>query len=394
MSSAWRSDVRIAIVGAGIAGLTTAAALSRVGLSCQVYEQAPAFGEVGAGIQIAPNAARILHRLGLAARLGEIGVRAQALELRRWNDGATLARTPFGAECETLFGAPYYLVHRAELHRGLVELLPDDTVHLGSVCTGVIERADGVELRFADAATETVDVVIGADGIHSTVRKILATDAPRFSGQTIYRGLVPAERLPFLLDDPKVIVWLGPEQHCVCYPISAGKLISFGATTPAGRWRVESWSAPGRIEDLRAAYSGWNDQVQQLITAADTVSRWALHDRDALDRWSSQRLTLVGDAAHPMLPFMAQGANQAIEDATVLAACLRAATSRTIPDALARYEEVRKRRTAEIQLASRSKTDTFHLYDGDQQRRRDATLVDIQELASQEWLYGYEPEVA
>ncbi|KWX00479.1 salicylate 1-monooxygenase [Carbonactinospora thermoautotrophica] len=387
-------ELHVAVVGAGIAGLTLAAALSRAGIRCQVFEQTRHLGEVGAGIQIAPNASRILHRLGLAPHLRRTAVRPAAIEMRRWDDNQLIMRTPLGEECERLYEAPYYTIHRADLHQGLLELLPEGIVHLGLRCVGVEEKPDEVVLHFEGGPTATADVVVGADGIHSVVRDALVADEPRFSGQIIYRGLIPADRVSFLPEEPRVVLWLGPEQHCVCYPVSSGRLVSFGATTPGSDWRVESWSAEGRVEDLVAAYTGWNDQITRLLHAPDAVRRWALHDRDAVEWWSRGRITIIGDAAHPMLPFMAQGANQAIEDAAVLAACLRGVTSDGVAAALQRYAEIRKPRTAEIQRISRENNRTLHLPDGDRQQQRDQALRGNSGLRDQEWLYGYDAESA
>jgi salicylate hydroxylase len=387
-------EMRIAIVGAGIAGLTAAAALTRAGVRCEVFEQARQLAEVGAGIQIAPNAARVLNRLGLGRHLDLVGVRPAAIEMRRWDDDSVLRRTELGDRCEEMFGVPYYAVHRADLHRGLLQILPSGTVHLGLRLVGIEERPDEVELRFDDGSRLPFDVVIGADGIHSVVREVLAGDEPRFSGQSIYRGLVPAERVPFLLTEPKVTLWLGPNRHCVCYPVSGGRQVSFGATTPVDDPRPESWSAQGSVDELRAAYAGWNDRVGQLLAAADAVSQWALHDRDTVDRWSTRRVTIIGDAAHPMLPFLAQGANQAIEDAMVLAVFLRGATGPDdVAGALARYEEVRRARTEEVHGISRRNTSMLHLPDGDEQRKRDEILAATADLSSQQWLFGYDAEV-
>lgn len=388
------AHVRVAVVGAGIAGLTLAAALSREGLRCHVFEQTRLLGDVGAGVQVAPNASRLLHRLGLTRRMQAVAVRPRAIEMRRWDDNTVLGRTELGEVCDRLFGAPYYAVHRADLHHELLEHLPDGIVHLGLRCAQVVERPEEVELHFTNGSTTTADVVVGADGIHSRVRDLLITDEPRFSGQSIYRGLIPASRVPFLLEEPKVVLWLGPGQHCVSYPISHGGQVSFGATTPAGDWRTESWSAEGRTEDLAAAYSGWNEEVQQLTSAPDAVGRWALYDRDTVDYWSSDRVTLVGDAAHPMLPFMAQGANQAIEDAVALAACLRDGPQDGIPESLRRYEHARKHRTAQVHRISRENTVALHLPDGAEQRRRDQDLAARSELSSEHWIYGYDAERA
>lgn len=393
------NDNQIAVVGAGIAGLATAIALARRGLSCQVFEQTQRLGEVGAGLQLSPNAVRLLHRWGLADRLRTTAVRAEAIEMRRWSDNGLLRRSELGAHSEEVFGAPYYTVHRADLHGALLEQLPAGTLRLGARCTGVREDPDGVELSFADGTRHRAAAVVGADGIHSVVRGNLVADAPRNSGESIYRGLVPAERVPFLTEEPRVVLWLGPGRHTVCYPVSAGKLVSFAATAPAGDWHTESWTAQGRVADLLAAYPDWHPQVRDLFAAADRVTRWALHDRDPVTRWTTDRLALVGDAAHPMLPFFAQGANQAVEDAASLAVCLAEGgvggdTSAPPGPALERYLHTRRERTGEIQTISRRNTEMLHLPDGPQQRERDQHLAASADPRSQDWLYGYDAERA
>jgi salicylate hydroxylase len=406
-------DLRIAVVGAGIGGLTTAAALHRAGLRCTVYEQAPQLAEVGAGLQLGPNAVRHLHRLGLAGHLAQVAVRPAAIEMLRWDDGRTIMQTPLDG-CPALFGAPYYTVHRAHLHQGLLDLLEPGTVRLGLRCTGIAERPGEVELRFADGSATTADLVVGADGIHSVVRGWLAPDEPRFSGQTIYRGLLPAAAVPWATR-PRVRLWLGRDQHCVAYPVAGGQLVSFAATIPAARWHPESWVATGDPAELRGAYRGWHPDVRELIRAAPAVSRWALHDRATIPTWSTARVTLLGDAAHPMLPFLAQGANQAVEDAVALAACLRAAAAPPttasptatppaaapraaaggpVTVALRRYEAVRVPRTTEVHRRSRANAMTLHLPDGDRQRERDAGLARSAGLRDQGWLYGYDAELA
>jgi salicylate hydroxylase len=379
----------IAIVGAGIAGLTTAAALTRAGLTVTLFEQAARLEHVGAGIQLAPNASRLLHRLGL--RLDSVAVRPEAIELRRWDDGQLLGRTVLGRECEELYGAPYYSVHRADLHRALLELLPGDLLRLGEYCTGVREMP-GYAAACLSGMTATASLVVGADGIHSVVRQALSDDDPRYSGQTIYRGLVPARRLSPESAAPKVTIWLGPGQHCVYYPVRGGEEVSFAATVPAADWHTESWSATGEPADLAAAYEGWHDRALEVLNAASSVSRWSLHDRDTLPTWSGRRITLVGDAAHPMLPFLAQGANQAVEDAAALAACLGEVTVDGIPAALGRYEKLRIPRTAQVHQRSRDNAKTLHLDDGDGQRGRDAGMGATHSLAGMAWLYGYDAQ--
>lgn len=385
--------MRIAIVGAGISGLTVAAALTAAGLECEVFEQAPRFAEVGAGIQLAPNSARVLHRLGLGRFLSQAAVRPAAIEMRRWADNRLLRRTPLDA-CEREFGAPYYTMHRADLHAGLLGLLDPGKVHLGARCTAVAEGPRDVRLRLDDGSVVTAELVIGADGIHSVVRTVLSADRARFSGHSIYRGLVAADQVRSLLGEPRVLLWLGPGRHCVCYPVRDGELISIGATSPAPGWRTESWTAAGSKDQLLSQYAGWNDQVTALLTALPAISQWALHDRDEIERWSRPAIALVGDAAHPMLPFLAQGANQAIEDAIVLARLLRTADKDNIAETLARYERIRQERTRKVHRVSRTNTEMLHLPDGPGQQERDQVLAEGASLQSQAWLYGYEAERA
>lgn len=375
------SQLRIAVVGAGIAGLATAAALGRRGLRCQVYEQAPALAEVGAGIQLAPNATRLLRRLGLA-RLPQLAVQPVAIEMRRWNDGTLLGRTPLGAACVQLYGAPYYTVHRADLHRCLLGQLPAGTLALGHRLVDLTDLGGALELRFDNGSRVAADVVLGADGIHSAVRRWLVSDNPRYSGQVMYRGLVPAARAGFLVREPKVSLWLGPGRHCVSYPVSAGRYVSFGASMPVADRPAESWTEPGRLADLIAGYAGWHEEVRALLSAAGTVTRTALHDRDPVAEWCAGGVALVGDAAHPMLPFFAQGANQAIEDALVLADVLANAGPGAVTEALWRYQQLRRPRTEEILQRSRANQQTLHLQD-------EGGLPHLQDNA---WLYEYDAE--
>jgi salicylate hydroxylase len=377
------STTEVAVVGGGIAGLATAAALDRAGIACTVYERAAEPGEFGAGIQISPNGARLLHRLGLADRLHEVAARPVAIELRRWNDNAVLASTPLGDECEAVFGAPYYTLHRADLHRALLDLV-GDRVCFGWTAARAVPRGSTVELHRVGGGGVEVDLVIGADGVHSALREAIVADQPRGTGVTVYRGLIPAGRIA----EPRVVIWLGPGQHCVAYP--TGDFVNVVATVSGDGWRGESRVAPGQVTDLVDAYAGWHPEVVELLGALPAVTRWALHDRAPLDHWYTGRLVLVGDAAHAMLPFGGQGANQAVEDAFALAACLPSKS--TVEEALAGYERRRRPRVAQVGAAVGGHRDDHHLPDGDEQRRRDAALAPRRALAEQAWLFGYDAE--
>jgi salicylate hydroxylase len=387
--------MRVIVVGAGIGGLAAALTMRRAGLEVQVFEQASELREVGAGVQISPNATRILHRLGLAEPLRRYGVRPGATVVRRWDDGREIARQPLAGACERNFGAPYYHFYRPELLDLLAAAVPGGVIHLDHRCTGVTQHADRVEVKFHNGATAAADLVVGADGIHSSVREsIVGAESPRFSGHVAYRGLVPAERVADLGLEIVANSWWGPDHHFVHYFVGTGaRYLNWVAITP-GEWRIESWTARGEVADALKEFEGWHPQVRAIIGSVDTVNRWALYDRDPLPRWSAGRVTLLGDAAHAMLPYMAQGAVQSIEDAAVLAKCLEQADGRDIGAALRRYEEIRRPRAARCQEGSRRNGVMYHLADGEGQRERDANLASATTapLPQNAWLYGHDVE--
>ncbi|MEV7013212.1 FAD-dependent monooxygenase [Streptosporangium sp. NPDC051022] len=392
--------MRVAIIGGGLGGLATALLLRQAGIEAVVYEQAAELREVGAGIIVAPNMVRPLTRAGLGDRLADFAVRLEAAwELRRWQDGRVLFSQRMGAECRRLYGVDCYVAHRADLLAMLVEALPPDAVRLNRRLTGLRQDEREVELTFAGGqegaqeSTVLADVVVGADGIHSTVRPSIVTEAPpRFSGLCAYRCLVPADEAPELMVRPVQTIWLGPGRHFVHYPISGGRLVNVVAIVPSEDWRLESWTADGRLEDLAREFETWDPVLGRLIGAAAGTKRWALYDRSPLERWTDGRITLLGDAAHAMLPFLGQGACQAIEDASVLARCLEEATPRTAAAALLRYEEIRRPRASQVQLMSRGREVQNHLPDGPAQRERDAAFADGDPLTQNAWLYGHEVE--
>jgi salicylate hydroxylase len=386
---------RVAIAGGGLGGLSAALFLLRAGvLNVRVFEQQSELAEIGAGIQIAPNALRLLQRLGVGDALLSVAVPFEvAWEFRRWQDGSVLFSQTYGAEGEARFGAPYVAIHRAQLLDVLGDELPAGTVELGRRVEAVSDEGDSVSIAFADGSTESFDVLIGADGIHSVVREaLLGDESPVFTGLAAYRALVPAVEAPEFARRAVCSIWLGPRRHFVHYPVSAGREINLVTANPAGDWREESWTADGTVEDFAEEFSGWAEPVQQLIGAARHTKRYAFYEREPVERWVQGRVAILGDAAHPMLPFFAQGAGQAIEDGAVLAGCLRGVSVGSVPGALRRYESLRRERATRVQRLSHERRDHHHMPDGDEQRARDAALAGTDPLGHNAWLYGHDVE--
>jgi salicylate hydroxylase len=388
--------ISVAIIGGGIGGLAAAALLLRAGFDVQVYEQARALGEVGAGINIGPNASRILHRLGIGEALGRTGVKPVTFDQRRWDDGRMLLRSPLGEAVENAFGAPYYTLHRGELHGALAAAVPADRIHLAHLFTHLMDRGDCIEANFENGASVAADALIGADGIHSAVRHALfGPEKPRFTGCVAYRGLVPSDRLRHLDLELTTQIWMGPGRHFVHYFVSAGRLVNFVAVTEEESWLRESWVDRGEVADALAAFHGWHDQVLSIIGAVDETYKWALFDRSPLPRWSVGRATLLGDSCHPMLPFMGQGGAQAIEDAATLKGCLLKLPS-DVPAALRLYEVMRLARTSRLQGMSETNKMRFHMPDGQAQKNRDAEMASGAtdwSWAAITWLYEHDAEL-
>lgn len=386
---------RVAVVGGGIGGLATAAFLHRAGIEATVYEQAPALAEVGAGLVVSPNAVRLLRSLGQLDRFREHAVPLRVgWEFRRWEDGRVLFSQNLGEECERRFGEQSYVAHRADLLAAVQAAVPGAALRLGTRLAGLRRLDEGMELTFTDGTRTVADVVVGADGVHTTVGQfVTAAGSPRFSGICAWRCLVPAESAPEFARHPVQTLWLGPDRHLVHYPISAGAQINIVAFGPAYDWTTESWSAEGRIEDLRAEFAGWSGELQVLLAAADRTGRWALLDRDPLPHWTNGPVALLGDAAHPMFPFFAQGAAQAMEDAAVLADCL-ADRPEDPSAALRRYEDIRRPRAARVQQMSRGRAESNHLPDGPAQQARDASFSTADPFAHNGWIYEYDAERA
>lgn len=383
---------RIAVIGAGIGGLAAAVALHRAGFEVDVYEQAPELSEIGGGINMGPNATRILYRLGLGEGLDREAARPAETRQRRWQDGRTLQRAPLNPLCQQLYGAPHLTIHRRDLLAVLAAGLPQERIHLGHRLVAFTERSGCVLARFENGAAIEADVLVGADGIHSAVRAALfGEEAPRFAGCVAYRGLVPAERLADLGLGSTSQSWLGPDAHLVHYFVSRGRLLNFVGWTQHDRWNREDWTDRATIARALAAFADWHPQVRQIIAAADTCFIWALFDRDPLDRWSVGHATLLGDACHPMYPFMAQGAAQAIEDGAVLAACL-AAGAADPPAALRRYQSLRLPRVTRLQQMSRANKTRYHLPDGPAQQARDRAWAAAADRSPEalRWLFGFD----
>jgi salicylate hydroxylase len=387
----------IAIIGGGIGGLAAAAFLHRAGVPATVYEQAAQLREIGAGVVVAPNAARLLRALGV---LDAFAARAVPLEtgweFRRWQDGRVLSAEDLATRCVSLYGERTYTAHRADLLEAVRSAVPAASLRLGKQCVA-LDTAPGAggsrhTLRFADGECAEADVVIGADGIHSTVRAALTEPVPAaYSGLCAFRALVPAGQAPRFARRPAQVLWLGPGHHLVHYPVSAGEFINLVAFAPAGDYTTESWTATATVGELLAEFAGWDERLTGLIRAAGTPGRWALLDRAPLTRWTSGTVTLLGDAAHPMFPFFGQGAAQAIEDAAALARCLAADPAEPAA-ALRRYEALRIPRTTRLQAVSHARAHVNHLPDGPEQQARDAAFSGTDPLAASGWIYAYDAD--
>jgi 2-polyprenyl-6-methoxyphenol hydroxylase-like FAD-dependent oxidoreductase len=363
--------MNIAIVGAGIGGLAAAALLKRAGHQVNVYEQAPRFARVGAGIQMAPNAVKVLRGLGLEERLRRIAFQSDVALSREWDTGAITSELGLGREVETRYGAPYLFLHRADLHAAIHAIVPPGVVHLDRKLSGFDANARGVTLTFADGEQLNADMLIGADGVHSLVRDtLLGPERPHFTGRVAYRTTYPAARLRAPIT-PARTKWWGPDRHMVVYYVTAARdELYFVTSVPeSAEWMTpESWSAKGDLDELRAAYAGFHPEVQAVLDATPEVYKWALFERDPLPRWSEERVVLLGDACHPMTPYMAQGAASALEDAAVLTRCLKDIDTDGLQEAFSIYEATRKPRASAIQTNSsnntwlRGKTDPGWVY--------------------------------
>lgn len=390
--------LKVLIAGGGIGGITTALALRQRGIDAFLFEKAEAFREVGAGIQLSANATRVLRRLGLDDTLARVAVRPEGRDYRAWDTGERLFWTPLGERAEAHFGAPHYHVHRADLLDVLVGALGDAGVRLNAWVRSFEQDARTVTVTLADGTTATGDVLVGADGIRSMVRgQLFGREQPRYTGSVAWRGLVPAERLTHLDLGRVNGVWVGPDRSIVQYYVSAGRTFNWIGISRSIGAAQESWLAEGQVEDALAEYAGWHPTIRAVIRATPRVLRQALYDREPLPDWRIGRAVLLGDAAHPMLPFYAQGAAQTIEDAYVLAGCLAAGPDEPVA-ALERYVRLRQPRTAWVQQLSRREAklcqmdDRAALADCGVGLRRSRAPETATFPPEQERLYGYDAE--
>jgi salicylate hydroxylase len=344
------SRPNIAIVGGGIGGLFAANALLAQGLQVSVYEQAPALGEVGAGVFLTPNSVRQLERAGLGPAVEKWGARVGPGSRYFRHDGSPIA--PVQVTDSSGWNATFGM-HRADLVELLADALPDNVVHTGHRCTGFEQRDDVARVTFSNGAVAEADVIVAADGIHSELRPyVFPPSNPVFSGSVAYRGVLPLERIPDWPTDAW-LMWLGKAKHFLTFPVRAGQLINYVGFVPADEQMKESWSSPGDPDVLRQEFAGWDLRIETLLKQVKMTFRWALYDREPLPTWTRGRLTLLGDAAHPMLPHLGQGANQSIEDGMALATILARADRTTVPAALAAYERLRRERVAQVQRGAR-----------------------------------------
>jgi 2-polyprenyl-6-methoxyphenol hydroxylase-like FAD-dependent oxidoreductase len=368
-----KKTLSVAVVGAGMGGLAVAATLRQVGIDVQVYEQATRFGRIGAGIQMMPNSMKVLRGIGVEERLRQIAFAPYSHLNRDAYSGEVLRELPMP---DTLYNAPYLCMHRADLHDALASVLPGDIIHLNKKLAGLDQKGGQVTLTFADGSKATADAVVGADGVPSLVRDIIVgPDAPLHKGRIAYRAVFDASLMGGFDIGPSRTKWWGKDRHIVIYYITRVKSeLYFVTSVPeSAEWMTkESWSAKGDVHELRAAYETFHQDVRNVLNACPDCHKWAILEREPLPHWSQGRVVLLGDSAHPMTPYMAQGAATSIEDAAVLARCLDAVDGEDVEGAFKRYEAHRKPRTSVIQAISSANS---WMQGGD---------------ADTSWLYGYD----
>jgi salicylate hydroxylase len=384
---------KILIAGAGLGGLSAACCLMKAGHDVEVYEAAPQLGEIGAGIQISANAMHVMNDLGLGPDLAKTAVRPGAYVFRLHDTGEEISRFSLAEEHERLHKAPYNQLHRADLHDLLsakARELKKDIVHLNKRAVGFDETDSGVAMHFADGTSAKGDMLIGADGVKSAIRTKIAGDAkPTYTGDIAWRLTVPTEKLPRNLMPPVMSVFMGPGAHVVCYYLRAGALLNFVGLVETDEVNEESWTATFPWEKLKSDFAGWHQDLQTIIDTTDRGEcyRWSLFYREPIDNWSSKRATMLGDAVHATLPYLAQGAAMAIEDGAVLTRAL--AMEKNISDALQLYQRNRFERTARIVNGSSGNRTLFHLRDQNEIRKAFANRDEGGDRNG--WLYSYNP---
>jgi salicylate hydroxylase len=353
---------RVAVVGGGIGGLAVALALIRRGIAVDVYEQASELKELGAGVQISSNGTRVLSALGLGEAVERRGVVVAGKEIRLWSTGQTWKLFDLGAVSVKLYGFPYMMFHRGDLHSILLEAIRRErpaAVYLGHRCIGVEQNDRDVTLQFANGRTVTAAIAVGADGVQSQVRAALfGEDRPQFTGIVAWRGLVPRDRVPSGIKMDVGTNWVGPGGHVVHYPVRGGELLNFVGLLERDNWRVESWTVQGTRDEFANDFRNWHPDIHACIRSVDVPYKWALFARPPMPAWTRGRVTLLGDACHSMLPMMAQGAVMALEDGLVLARCV--AKDGIAPQALQRYEAARRGRANRCVAAALDNTKRFH----------------------------------
>ena len=350
------------VAGAGIGGLCAALALAKRGFEVAVYEKCSYLSEVGAGLQLSPNAMHVLQALGIAEQLKAKAFSPESAVMRHYQTGKNYFTIPLGDAATRKYGVDYLHIHRADLLTVLYDACEDIgvSINLGQAIQGYQHTSQNLTIKFENGESLEADLLIGADGIKSNVQACMLGQTPaEFTGQVAWRGVVEASKLPKKLIKPSANLWVGPGKHFVSYYLRGGDLINFVAVQERGDWQKESWNEPGDINQLRKAFSGWHSEVTELVAATKSCFLWALFDRQPLNRWTDKKVALLGDACHPMLPFLAQGAAMAIEDSYVLAHCL-ASDSHT-QTALQTYQKIRLPRTSKIQFNARKNAGLYHM---------------------------------